>query len=221
MRAAHSFPCKTCDTKFCKLTELDKHQTENHPYMCVICFTDLGNKEGLGKHIEDIHTYTCDVCGYIAISEDVMENHILEKHARPDSDGKYRCDDCDFLTDEKSVFGKHFKDVHGSKANKDGHSRTKPTEEMRILQHNFERLEIMYQDSLEEVNNVESEYEARLIKANDNYIVVKAENEVLKEKVDVLFKLGRSYINNSVKQRSTDQVDTQSQEKDDVVEEEI
>ena len=72
----------------------------------------------------------------------------------------------------------------------------------------------MYQDSLEEVNNVKSEYEARLIKANDNYIVVKAENEVLKEKVDVLFKLGRSYINNSVKQRSTDQVDSQSQEEE-------
>ena len=47
---------------------------------------------------------------------------------------------------------------------------------MRILKHNFERLETMYQDSLEEVNNVKSEYEARLIKANDNYVVVKAEN---------------------------------------------
>ena len=31
---------------------------------------------------------------------------------------------------------------------------------------------------------------------HDNYTIVKTENEVLKEKVDVLFKLGRSYINN-------------------------
>ena len=33
--------------------------------------------------------------------------------------------------------------------------------------------------------------------ANDNYRVVKTENEVLKEKVDVLFKLGRNYLNNA------------------------
>ena len=37
----------------------------------------------------------------------------------------------------------------------------------------------------------------------------------------MLFKLGRSYINNNVKQRNTDQADTQSQEKEDIVEEEI
>ena len=53
----------------------------------------------------------------------------------------------------------------------------------------------MYHDSLEEVNQVRSEYEAKLIIANDNYTIVKAEGR--KEKVDVLFKLGRSYINNA------------------------
>ena len=53
----------------------------------------------------------------------------------------------------------------------------------------------MYQDSLEEVNQVRGQYEARLVEANDRFRVVKAENEELKEKVDVLFKLVRSYIN--------------------------
>ena len=47
------------------------------------------------------------------------------------------------------------------------------------------------------MNQVKSECEAKLILANDNYIVIKTENEVLKEKVDVLFKLGRSYLNKS------------------------
>ena len=42
---------------------------------------------------------------------------------------------------------------------------------------------------------VKSDYEAKLIEANDKYRTVKAENEELKEKIDVLFKLGRSYIN--------------------------
>lgn len=65
----------------------------------------------------------------------------------------------------------------------------------RLLKNNFERLESLFQDSLEEVNQVKNEYEARLIEANDKYRQAKSENEELKEKVDVLFKLGRSYIN--------------------------
>ena len=52
----------------------------------------------------------------------------------------------------------------------------------------------MFQDSLEEVNRVKSEYEAKLMEANEKVRQAVAENEVLKEKVDVLFKLGRSYI---------------------------
>ena len=64
-----------------------------------------------------------------------------------------------------------------------------------VLKNNFERLECLFQDSLEEVNQVKSEDEAKLIEANDNLRIAKAENEELKEKVDVLFKLGRSYIN--------------------------
>ena len=35
--------------------------------------------------------YTCDICGYIAINEDVIENHILDKHERPDEDGEFKC----------------------------------------------------------------------------------------------------------------------------------
>ena len=54
----------------------------------------------------------------------------------------------------------------------------------------------MYQESLEEVNEVKSEYEAKLISANDSVRETKAENESLKEKVDILFKLGKSYIDN-------------------------
>ena len=42
---------------------------------------------------------------------------------------------------------------------------------------------------------MKSDYEAKLIEANDKFRTVKAENQELKEKVDVLFKLGRSYIN--------------------------
>ena len=57
------------------------------------------------------------------------------------------------------------------------------------------RLELLYNDSLDEVGKLKSEYEAKLIEANDKFRNTKVENEQLKEKVDVLFKLGRSYLN--------------------------
>ena len=199
---SHTFTCPSCEQTFCEPTELDAHKANTHPHMCVICFKELGDKGDLTRHIEDCHTYICDVCGYMAISEDIMENHILERHARPDSDGEYKCEDCEYQSKDKTNYGKHYKETHGSKAKNavvDTNGK-KTNEEYRILKNNFERLEAMYQDSLEENNKVKSEYEARLIQANDNYDVVKSENEVLKEKVDVLFKLGRSYINNKSKQ---------------------
>ena len=199
-----SCPASACERKFPTAKEVEEHQTKDHPFLCIICYIEEVNKEDLEKHIEDCHTYTCDVCGFVAISEDIMENHILDKHARPDSDGEFKCDDCEFNTKDKRKYGEHYKEVHGSRASKnvnppDNH---KMKEELRILKNNFDRLETMYQDSLDQVNNVKSEYEVKLIKANDDYNVVKTENEVLKEKVDVLFKLGRSYIENCVKKKT-------------------
>ena len=52
----------------------------------------------------------------------------------------------------------------------------------------------MFQEFLEEVDRVKSEYTAKLIEASEKYRVTLKENEELKEKVEILFKLGRSYI---------------------------
>ena len=60
-----------------------------------------GLRKGLKKAL-------VEPCGFIAINEDVMENHILDRHARPDEQGEYKCDDCDFKSSEKESFGKHF-----------------------------------------------------------------------------------------------------------------
>ena len=79
--------------------------------------------------------------------------------------------------------------------NDDSNETDRLKEELRVLKNNFERLESHFQDSLDEVDKVRSEYEAKLIEANDKFRDAKAENEELKEKVDILFKLGRSYIN--------------------------
>ena len=206
----HSFPCPVCKTVFSSSKLVEEHMIRLHPFMCHICNKEESNsKIELEKHIEEWHTFTCDVCDYTGISEDSMENHILERHARPDADGDYKCDECHFKTKDKDNFGIHFKDVHGSKTRRNNAELVnfEPTnlqddysnlrEENRILKNNFERLQAMYYDTQEETNKIKSEYETKLISANDKLERILSENEVLKEKVDVLFKLGRSYINNS------------------------
>ena len=39
-----------------------------------------------------------------------------------------------------------------------------------------------------------AEYEAKMIKAGDDYARIEAKNLVLEEKIDILFKLGKRYI---------------------------
>ena len=50
-------------------------------------------------------------------------------------------------------------------------------EEIQQLKNNFEWLDSLFQDSLEENNQLKLEYEAKLIEANDRFRQVKTESE--------------------------------------------
>ena len=80
------------------------------------------------------HTFTCDICHVVCINEESIEDHILEKHAFPDRDNRYKCDVWSFQSKDKSLFGRYFKEEHGSKA-----PSKKLKDEKRILKNNFKR----------------------------------------------------------------------------------
>ena len=50
-------------------------------------------------------------------------------------------------------------------------------EEIQQLKNNFEWLDLLFQDSLEENNQLKLEYEAKLIEVNDRLRQVKTESE--------------------------------------------
>ena len=145
------------------------------------------------------------MCNFEGTTVIIMENHILEKHFKPDGNNRFSCDECSYNCDDREQLRGHFKEKHRDDSRNNGEDENVQNgssdeesnlkEELRMLRNNFQRLEVLFQDSLEEVSQVRSEYEGKLIEANDRFRVVKAENEELKEKVDILFKLGRSYIN--------------------------
>ena len=196
------FKCENCPSFFKTKSLLNEHNRTNHTFICSYCNAGRDTLDELNKHKAEEHKddqiYRCDLCEFVCYREGIMEDHILDKHAIPDKDNLFKCDDCDFQTTEKNNYGKHFKETHGSEAQNTGLETKNLEDKLRILKKNFERLESMYHDSLEETNKVKSEYEARLLQATDNYTAIKAENEVLKERVDILFKLGRSYLNKTI-----------------------
>ena len=83
------------------------------------------------------------------------------------------------------------------------------------MKNNLGRLETLYHEALEETNNIKSEYEAKLITANDDLTTTRAEIEALTEKVDILFKLGRSYLNQTNVTKKNDSMDKKN---DDIIE---
>ena len=225
--STHTFVCISCNHKCSRNELLDQHIIQEHPLMCNFCGIQFENMPELKSHIQINHTYDCEVCDFVGQGEEVMEDHILDLHAQPDSDKVYRCDDCNFNSANKTSFGKHYKSSHGSKSKQKNHSgpaynndddgKQKVEAELRQLRNNFERLEGMYHESLEEVNQVKSEYEAKLIRANDNQTRMMSENEVLKEKIDVLFKLGRSYLNRENRNMEKETVTEANAEEDDEI----
>ena len=211
----HGIICTLCDSKMKNTEELKKHIQEEHYLACNYCDKKFSKKSEMINHESLAHVFYCNLCTFKGNNEVQMEDHILEKNAEPDKDKHYNCpdkdkhyncEDCTFKALDKEAFVTHFKENHSARNKKDIEIEEEKEEvsslksELKLMKSNFERLESMYHEALNVVESVKSEYEAKIILAHDNFRTVKAENEALKEKVDILFKLGRSYINNKTRE---------------------
>ena len=203
----HGNICIICQDKFATKGKLDKHIQDAHRYSCTECDKTEESQENLNKHVQEKHSeetivedaYKCEYCDFEETSVQVMKEHIIEKHTRKDNNNQFVCDDCDFTCDKRGKLITHFRNNHveknpAEKEGEDGLEETTLKEEHRQLRNNFERLNTLFQESLEEVDRVKSEYTAKLLDTNERFRVTLKENEELKEKVEILFKLGRSYI---------------------------
>ena len=127
-----------------------------------------------------------------------MVSHVILKHAVPNKDSCFECDICSKEFRNRDSLFEHWKKAHeerGEKSNEGGTNNEYVNNEYASLKKNFDRLNALYQESKLEVEKVKAEYKVKLDEALDNFRRVTTENEELKERVDVLFKLGREYIN--------------------------
>ena len=194
IEAFHTNCCSICKQKSGSKELLTKHLREEHPNMCHFCAIEYYNEAELKDHLLQTHTFDCKMCDFTCCGLGTMHDHILNEHAEPDSNNRYACDDCDFVSTDKDRFGIHFKTYHGAENIELIEMESSTQSELKQLQHNFERLKVMYNDSLAEADKVKAESETSLIHANDQYSRVLSENIALKEQLDTLYKLSRSYL---------------------------
>ena len=193
MEMEHCHYCTCCYEMFTSKDLLSRHYKEAHPNKCNFCEKILNSQEAINQHVEEEHTYDCNTCGFTGKGEEALEDHILEVHAVPDINGFYECSDCSFKSTVKTSFGIHFKTLHGSQSKASIRESTNKAE-LSNLKNNFHRLETLYHEALDETKKVKAEYEVKLLKANEDYTRVASQNEILNERNDILYKLGKSYI---------------------------
>ena len=233
----HRNKCTICLEVFTSKSKLDQHVKDEHLFKCSKCSEISESTEALNIHMQECHNdlvsviiddevYECEYCDFQGQEVDVMKEHIIEIHTKKEKDGRFSCCDCDYKSKKKQELLTHFRNEHmntGNSLNKVDNDDGEPTinikEEYRKLKNNFERLNTMFQESLQEVDKVKSEYTAKIAEATEKYRVALKENEELKEKVDILFKLGRGYIDRIEPRKDNDTpVITVEKEKNDEVE---
>ena len=228
----HRNKCNICQEVFSIKSELEQHVKDKHRFTCKRCSVIAESEEAVMNHMKEVHSdsdqevseeevYECEYCDFIGHEIDVMREHIVETHTKKGKDNRFSCDSCDFKSKKRQQLLLHFRTEHMKKtgnspgdADDDKREETIAIkEEYRKLKNNFERLNAMFQESLEEVDRVKSEYSAKLIEATEKYRVTLTENEELKEKVEILFKLGRGYIDKA-EHRKDDKNPVVSEEND-------
>ena len=202
----HMIQCSLCPELLTTESKLQDHIEQMHrAFKCHICEKVFDTKVELDNHIKKDHTdaeievvsFVCESCPYEDSNADTMKEHVIEEHGTKDQNGEYTCYDCNLRCDKKENLVKHYRQKH--KKNRPADDNKTPDdinlkEEHRLLKNNFERLNALFQETLEELDSVKADFKIKLDEVTEKYREAKIENEELKEKVDILFKLGRGYI---------------------------
>ena len=175
-------------------------------FECSHCRQVFDSKEELGKHSENharencqqrydsnCEVYSCQDCEYEAEEFPNMVTHVVLSHTKFTSNNQVVCPDCQtgFFTRKDLLY--HCKEVHLGYVDVTD-SENEIHDRYNHLKSNFERLKLLCQEKSDDLENVKSVYKEKLDEASEKYAQLVAENESLKEQVDVLFKLGRGYI---------------------------
>ena len=177
------------------MAEINTHNTKEHLYKCKYCEEVVQSSVSLDAHTTEYHTYDCEVCDFSGVDEETLVYHILLTHTKPNANGFFVCEDCEYQTNTKENYGNHYKNYHNrcekielSSVNDD---------ELKEIKINYERLEKLYHSVLENADKTKAEHELKILQMNDDHARILKQNEVLQERIEIVYKLGKSYLERS------------------------
>ena len=135
------------------------------------------------------------MCDFSGVDEETLVYHILLTHTKPNANGFFVCEDCEYQTNTKENYGNHYKNYHNrcekielSSVNDD---------ELKEIKISYERLEKLYHSVLENADKTKAEHELKILQMNDDHVRILKQNEVLQERIEIVYKLGKSYLERS------------------------
>ena len=168
---------------------------------CNECEETFSSKEELKQHFENEHSFSCTMCNSNGSTQITMERHILDAHVKKNKSGKFTCDECSIEVKTKEELWDHYQKKHkldesnnAISTDKDSSETCSLKSELKALKSNFKRLEGLFKDTLDEGEKTKAEYQAKLLEATEEVRVLKSDNTALKERIDILYKLAKSYL---------------------------
>ena len=156
---------------------------------CEDCSLSFETQKDLDNHLSNENSYRCDMCNFVGKSITFMEKHILDCHVKANSNNLFACDECGQEFASKNLLWNHFTSCHKSPNSSKGCTEDEVKNlksQIKHLTNSFQRLEGILKDTIDEAEESKSQYEAKLLEADDIIRVAKTENEELKERLNIL-----------------------------------
>ena len=148
-------------------------------YICDVCDESFEDKESMSDHIESEHYQHCDMCTESFKKKSQLELHINFAH-------EIRQEHLMKETSSQTDINDSLED------------------ELKNVKRNFSRLQGMYQEVNESIDKLKNEHTIKILEFEDKLEAEKKENETLRERNDILFKLGGEYIQRHENKKKTD-----------------
>ena len=199
-----------------------KHIESSHSNACKICQVEFDSNAILSEHSSHFHQLQCEFCGFIGKTLAEIEDHVIDAHIDPDETNNFQCFECKYSSKSKHTFKIHFQEKHGSKS---GNIASKLLEKLKSVEDNLENKEKdllqwtkKYEDLVTElsktkkdINSMKVDYEIKLNEMNQKFSSAYADNVVLKERNDILFKMSKSYLDKFEKEVDSSKKPTNNQ----------
>ena len=171
-----NFKCNYCLFETNTDESLSLHETSHHGVCCNDCKSLFSSQNELDDHVPKCHKpeFKCSFCSFVGKDQNSLVNHINYRH----KESNFVCHDCDYTEKDKIKVRDHIKKNH---TDKDDADILALKNSLKSLNESYDRLNNLYSKMKAEAADKDLGYKIQLAEAQDQFKVLKAENEKLKE----------------------------------------